>query len=145
MLILQMNLKKISTKQKDLSETINLIPMINLIFLLLIFFLLTGVIQKKERNDIERPVSNNGMEKELTGNEILLTIKGDNKLFFENNIILYEELDQIINSSNKRYLVDIDKNAKISTFNNLIKKFKEKKIKKIFLKVVDLKEVEVDG
>ena len=142
MLILQMNLKKISTKQKDLSETINLIPMINLIFLLLIFFLLTGVIQKKESNDIERPVSNNGMEKELTGNEILLTIKGDNKLVFENNIILYEELDQIIHSSNKRYLVDIDKNAKISTFNNLIKKFKEKKIKKIFLKVVDLKEVD---
>jgi len=82
------------------------------------------------------------MEKELTGNEILLTIKGDNKLVFENNIILYEELDQIIHSSNKRYLVDIDKNAKISTFNNLIKKFKEKKIKKIFLKVVDLKEVD---
>jgi biopolymer transport protein ExbD len=100
------------------------------------------VIQKKESNDIERPVSNNGMEKELTGNEILLTIKGDNKLVFENNIILYEELDQIIHSSNKRYLVDIDKNAKISTFNNLIKKFKEKKIKKIFLKVVDLKEVD---
>ena len=137
-----MNLKKISTKQKDLSETINLIPMINLIFLLLIFFLLTGVIQKKESNDIERPVSNNGMEKELTGNEILLTIKGNNKLVFENNIIPYEQLDQIIHSSDKRYLVDIDKNAKISTFNNLIKKFKEKKIKKIFLKVVDLKEVD---
>ncbi|MEE2695097.1 MAG: biopolymer transporter ExbD [Pseudomonadota bacterium] len=137
-----MNLKKISTKQKDLSETINLIPMINLIFLLLIFFLLTGVIQKKERNDIERPSSNNGIEKELTGNEILLTIKDNNKFVFENNIISYEQLDQIIHSSDKRYLVDIDKDAKISTFNNLIKKFKEKKIKKIFLKVVDLKEVD---
>ena len=36
-----------NNKKKDFNDSINLIPMINLIFLLLIFFLLTGVIQKK--------------------------------------------------------------------------------------------------
>ena len=38
-----------NNKKKEFNDSINLIPMINLIFLLLIFFLLTGVIQKKMR------------------------------------------------------------------------------------------------
>ena len=37
-----------NNKKKEFNDSINLIPMINLIFLLLIFFLLTGVIQKKD-------------------------------------------------------------------------------------------------
>ena len=41
--------------KKNLSESVNLIPMINLIFLLLIFFLLTGVIQKKDNPEISIP------------------------------------------------------------------------------------------
>ena len=46
MLPFQMIHKK-KIKKKDLSESINLIPMINLIFTIN-FFLLTGVVQKKK-------------------------------------------------------------------------------------------------
>ena len=42
-----MNLKKLYKQNNDLGNSINLIPMINLIFLLLIFFMLTGVVRKK--------------------------------------------------------------------------------------------------
>ena len=58
-----MNLKKLPYKKKQLDEIINLIPMINLIFLLLIFFLLTGVVSKKDFINIERPKSEFGIKK----------------------------------------------------------------------------------
>ena len=45
-------------RNKKEKKEINLIPMINVIFLLLIFFMLTGVIEKKNVNIIERPYSN---------------------------------------------------------------------------------------
>ena len=47
----------ISKNKKRVEDIINLIPMINLIFLLLIFFLLTGVVQKKEIIQVEKPES----------------------------------------------------------------------------------------
>ena len=51
--------------KKNLSESVNLIPMINLIFLLLIFFLLTGVIQKKDNPEISIPESSQGVKKKI--------------------------------------------------------------------------------
>ena len=59
-----MHLKKSQRPNKTL-EMVNLIPMINLIFLLLIFFLLTGVISKKDSSDISRPESEFGNEVEI--------------------------------------------------------------------------------
>ena len=44
-------------RRKKEKKEINLIPMINVIFLLLIFFMLTGVIEKKNVYIIERPYS----------------------------------------------------------------------------------------
>ena len=42
---------------------LDLIPMINVVFLLLIFFLLTGVIQKKDDTDVSIPTSFFGKKK----------------------------------------------------------------------------------
>ena len=63
MLVFQMNLK--NKKKKDLQDSLNLIPMINLIFLLLIFFMLTGVITKKEKILVDYPYSIHGNKKEI--------------------------------------------------------------------------------
>ena len=52
-----------NNKKKDFNDSINLIPMINLIFLLLIFFLLTGVIQKKDEIEVTIPESFFGKKK----------------------------------------------------------------------------------
>ena len=46
-------------RSRKFKRDLNLIPMINIIFLLLIFFMLTGVIQKKNNINVERPQSKN--------------------------------------------------------------------------------------
>ena len=56
--------------KKSISDSIDLIPMINLIFLLLIFFMLTGVIKKKDILDIIRAESISGVESKVSIDEI---------------------------------------------------------------------------
>ncbi len=73
-LVLQMILINRKEKKKSLNELVNLIPMINLVFLLLIFFLLTGVIQKKETEIVNRPFSNFSNERNNLENEMIITI-----------------------------------------------------------------------
>ncbi len=63
MLISQTNRNK--RIKKSISDSIDLIPMINLIFLLLIFFMLTGVIKKKDTLDIKRAESIHGIESKV--------------------------------------------------------------------------------
>ena len=69
-----MILKLNNKKKKDLNESINMIPMINLIFLLLIFFLLTGVIQKKDNKKITLPESFYGVKKNQSVKKIFNSI-----------------------------------------------------------------------
>ena len=67
--------------KKSLSDSIDLIPMINLIFLLLIFFMLTGVIKKKDILDIIRAESISGVESKVSNDEILLSLDQNGKIF----------------------------------------------------------------
>ena len=71
-------MRKIRKTKKDL----NLIPMINIIFLLLIFFMLTGVIQEKSQLDIKRPSSENAqIEKNENSNNIIISVTKDDKIY----------------------------------------------------------------
>ena len=130
-----MNLKKLPYKKKQLDEIINLIPMINLIFLLLIFFLLTGVVSKKDFINIERPKSEFGIKKKIIDDQIVFSVNQSNEIFYDNKIITIKKIDEIFNSVDKKYVIDIDKNASVYLLNQLIKKMKEKKIDKVYIKV----------
>ena len=90
MLISQTNRNK--RIKKSISDSIDLIPMINLIFLLLIFFMLTGVIKKKEILDIKRAESIHGVESKVLNDETLLSLNQDGKIYL-NNILT--ELDNL--------------------------------------------------
>ena len=131
-----MHLRKLKRRNKPL-EMVNLIPMINLIFLLLIFFLLTGVISKKDSNDINRPESEFGSEVEIDNQNIVFTINKENEIFYENKKLKIEELSNFILSKDKKYILDLDKESSINFFNRIIKEFKEKDIKKVFVKVIE--------
>ncbi len=130
-----MNLKKLPFKKKQLDEIINLIPMINLIFLLLIFFLLTGVVSKKDTIKLERPSSDYGVKTNSVKNEVTFTFDENNKLYFNNVVTDIDGTNEILRSENKKFIIDVDKNASIYLLNKLIKKMKENKIEKVFLKV----------
>ena len=131
-----MHLKKSKRPNKTL-EMVNLIPMINLIFLLLIFFLLTGVVSKKDSNDISRPESEFGNEVEIDNQNIVFTINKKNEILYENKKLKIEELSNFIQSKNKKYILDLDKESSIHFFNRIMKEFKEKDIKKVFVKVIE--------
>ena len=131
-----MHLKKFKRPNKTL-EMVNLIPMINLIFLLLIFFLLTGVVSKKDSNEISRPESEFGKEVEIDNQSIVFTISKNNEILYENKSLNIEELSNFIQSKNKKYILDLDKEASIHFFNRIMKEFKEKDIKKVFVKVIE--------
>ena len=131
-----MHLKKLKRPNKTL-EMVNLIPMINLIFLLLIFFLLTGVVSKKDSNEISRPESEFGKEVEIDNQSIVFTINKNNEILYENKSLNIKELSNFIQSKNKKYVLDLDKGSSIHFFNRIMREFKEKDIKKVFVKVIE--------
>ena len=131
-----MHLKKSKRPNKPL-EMVNLIPMINLIFLLLIFFLLTGVVSKKDSNDISRPESAFANEVEIDNQNIVFTINKKNEILHKNKKVKIEELSNFILSKNKKYILDLDKESSIHFFNRIVKELKEKDIKKVYVKVIE--------
>ena len=111
--------------------------MINLIFLLLIFFLLTGVISKKDSNEINRPESEFGSEVQVDNKNIVFTVNKENEILYENKKLNPDEISNFILSKNKKYILDLDKESSIYFFNRIMKKFKEKDIKKVYVKVIE--------
>ena len=111
--------------KKHVSDSINLIPMINLVFLLLIFFLLTGVVSKKESIKIIKPFSIYGLQNEVKEKELSFTVLGS-QIFLDGKKITTKDLENLANSM-QRIVLNIDKNVKILDFNEIIKILKKKK------------------
>ena len=80
--------------KKHVSDSINLIPMINLVFLLLIFFLLTGVVSKKESIKIIRPFSIYGLQNEIKEKELSFTVLGS-QIFYDGKKITKSDLEKL--------------------------------------------------
>ena len=135
MLISQTNRNK--RIKKSISDSIDLIPMINLIFLLLIFFMLTGVIKKKDILDIKRAESIHGVESKVLNDETLLSLNQDGKIYLNNILTELENLEKSIEFSNTKLVIDVDKRVKILEFNKLLDKIKELNKKKVFIKVIE--------
>ena len=123
--------------KKSISDSIDLIPMINLIFLLLIFFMLTGVIKKKDILDIKRAESIHGIESKVLNDETLLSLNEDGNIYLNNILTELDNLESSIDFSNTKLVIDVDKRVKILEFNKLLDKIKELNKKKVFIKVIE--------
>ena len=123
--------------KKSISDSIDLIPMINLIFLLLIFFMLTGVIKKKDILDIQRAESIHGVESKVLNDETLLSLNQDGNIYLNNIFTELDNLENSIDLSNSKLVIDVDKRVKILEFNKLLDKIKELNKKKVFIKVIE--------
>ena len=125
--------KKRNSKKIKLGDSVNLIPMINIIFLLLIFFLLTGVIQKKDETKISLPESFFGKKKVNEKKE--LTISSDGKILFKNSPTNLDSIKSMKIISDEILVINIDEKAKIRRFNEIVNIFKSKGLKKIYINV----------
>lgn len=125
--------KKRNIKKINFGDSVNLIPMINIIFLLLIFFLLTGVIQKKNESNISLPESFFGKKKVNEKKE--LTISSDGKILFKNSPSNLDSIKSMKIISDEILVINIDEKAKIRRFNEIVNIFKYKGLEKIYINV----------
>jgi len=124
-------------KETNLSDSINLIPMINLVFLLLIFFLLTGIIQKKEDPSILVPESDQGIKKDSFSNNYTIQVNENGILKLNEKIIKSEDLNKLKKTNIDALILNIDKKIKIKKTNEIFKDLKAAGFEKIFLNVTE--------
>ena len=122
-------------KKIDLGESVNLSPMINIIFLLLIFFLLTGIIQKKDDQNIVIPESSKGVRKESLVVQKILSINEIGNIIFNNEPIGVSDLLKLNLLKDDKILINIDKNIKIKKLNQVLVNLKKIGLEKIHLNV----------
>ena len=123
-------------KEKVLEESINLIPMINIIFLLLIFFLLTGVVQKKNKLDIIVPESSHGEKSTLNDNKpIIISINYEGSYFLNDERVSIENFDRQILSKKSYIIINIDQKTKINELNKFFNLLKNNEVEKVHLNV----------
>lgn len=121
---------------KKKKREIDLIPMINIIFLLLIFFMLTGTIQKKQSQNIDRVESKFSLTTKDSDKSITIIINKDDLLFIENSRIKFNEITEQLSNlkKNTKIILDIDRETKVSTLNKILKTLKNLNFEKVFIK-----------
>ena len=126
--------------KKQKRKEINLIPMINIIFLLLIFFMLTGTIQIKQKSLISKPKSIYSQDQDLSKESaILFTIDIEGNYYLDNQKLSLEKVSEEISKkkTTKKIFLDLDKKSKIIDLNKVIKILKDTGFKRIFIRTVE--------
>jgi len=123
----------ILTKQKKRARSPNLVPLINIVFLLLIFFMLTGTLKRSDIFDISPPESSTGADAEAP--ELVLLISKSNKLALNNQNIEFSELNTKLLNIVQEYplqevLIKADGKAASGTLSKVINVIREAGIKR---------------
>ena len=123
----------ILTKQKKRARSPNLVPLINIVFLLLIFFMLTGTLKRSDIFDISPPESSTGADAEAP--ELVLLISRSNKLALNNQNIEFSELNKKLLNIVQKYplqevLIKADGKATSGTLSKVINVIREAGIKR---------------
>lgn len=86
------------TRKKRAEIEINTIPIINIVFLLLIFFIVTGTLKNTDVIPIDAPLSKSGEEVFTDPIEILI---GENEIIYDLELVSEKELGLRLQSSLK--------------------------------------------
>ena len=124
---------KLANKIKREYDDDSLLPLVNIIFLLLIFFMIAGVIEKRIiKDDIELPSADLTKfdNKEITK----IFINKNNEYFINDEVIEIGNINKYIKANKKNEVVIIaDKSLFINDINLLLIKLHENDIKNIKL------------
>ncbi len=127
-----MTLSKIS-KKKNLK--INIIPLIDIIFLMLVFFMLATNFSKN--NEVSFSVSNQKqVSNQQNTDQLMILYLKDNKIFFEDKIIKLKDLEDKYfenwNAQNfDKIMILNDRNSSIQILLNLMDLIKKNQIKNV--------------
>jgi biopolymer transport protein ExbD len=100
-------------KQEEASE-VSLIPLINIIFLLLIFFMVSGTLRHSDRLPVALPKVSQADNKESAATEMyLIMTNGEMKIAINQDMVLLRDLNKIIKTllqtpDNKEFVIKAD-------------------------------------
>jgi len=111
----------------------NLLPLVNIIFLLLIFFMLAGVIAKqKEMYDID--LASAVIDVYIEKDKHVLFIKSNGEIIFNDEAITIKTLDEKLKSiDDKNIIIAADKLVTTGKLNNILIKLNKNKISSVTL------------
>ena len=124
---------KLTNRKKREYDDDGLLPLVNIIFLLLIFFMIAGVIEKRIlKNDIEPPEVK--LSKFENKNITKIFIDKNNVITANDKIINIDSVSTLFDSDkNKEVIIIADKSLFIKDINLLLDKLHENKITNIKL------------
>ena len=79
-------------KKTNKNKLPNLVPLINIVFLLLIFFMLSGTLAKTDLFEVNPPKSNTSSSAEAP--ELVILISDDSKIALDNQPIKIKDLEE---------------------------------------------------
>lgn len=106
----------------DIDEEINidLTPLIDVVFMLLIFFIMTTTFSKPVL-DVILPESKTAESKESQTKELLISVTSDGKIYYNKTLINESEVKGILEANKDKMLnLYIDKSAPFQSFVNII-------------------------
>jgi len=124
---------KIKIKRNTTNNEDNLLPLVNIIFLLLIFFMLAGVIAKqKEMHDIN--LASAVIEEYIEQDKNILFINSVGEIVFNDIPIAFSELDDKLKSiKDKNIIIAADKNVTTGKLNKVLIQLSKNKITNVTL------------
>ena len=129
------NYKKMKIKNKIniTHNDDNLLPLVNIIFLLLIFFMIAGVIAKqKEMYDVDLATA--VIDKYSETEDNILFIKSDNSIIFNDTIMTTKTLgDKLKQLKDKDIIIAADKFVSTSRLNKVLIELNKNKISNVTL------------
>ena len=120
-------------KKTNKNRLPNLVPLINIVFLLLIFFMLSGTLAKTDLFEVSLPESNTSSSAEAP--ELVILISDDSKIALDNQSININDLEtilaKILETTNiEEILIKADGNAKSGILSKVIKHIRNAGIKR---------------
>ncbi|MDA0346107.1 MAG: biopolymer transporter ExbD [Verrucomicrobia bacterium] len=126
--------RKSLAENEELSE-INISPMIDMVFILLIFFIVTTVFVQEPGVDVEKPLT--ATSDRLEKNSILIAITGSNQVVYGGNEVGITGIRSIVRRLNTRnpmpVILQVDKNASTITVIRVIDEAKMGSANNIFI------------
>ena len=124
---------KLKNKINKIYNDDNLLPLVNIIFLLLIFFMLAGVIAKqKEMYDVD--LASAVIDDYIEKDKHILYIKSNGEIIFNDEAITIKTLDEKLKSiDDKNIIIAADKLVTTGKLNNILIKLNKNKISSVTL------------
>lgn len=115
---------KLKMPRKD-SVEIDMAPMIDMVFLLLIFFMVASVVTELEKVEVQIPVAENAKVPDDTKGRMMLSVDANNTVYYGTTPVTIEQLKALIDEEldlnpNLRILIRADERVTYETLKEVM-------------------------